>query len=308
MKSVPLIQKVARSALDKGIRELLLFFSIILLALPGFSQVDLVLSPASPTVNVGDPISIVLEVQAGTTDIVAVQAFLDYDPNLITVNSVDYEPGNEFPVLSGPTFSTLGQIDVAGNTFSTISGTFDLITINFTATAVGVASIDFHTPTGSSRVTDVADPAVQSVLGTTTGASINIIGPNAPPTVSITSPGNGTAFIEGANVVVIADASDSDGTITNVEFFDGVNSLGTDNTDPYSITITNIAQGTYSLTAVATDDDDESTTSSVVNITVNPAQVDTEPVITLDANATVNEGGNINVPLSILDADGDNLT
>ena len=47
--------------------------------------------------------------------------------------------------------------------------------------------------------------------------------------------------------------------------------LGTDTTSPYSNTWNNVAAGSYTLTAKATDNGGAITTSAPVNITVNPA-------------------------------------
>jgi glucose/arabinose dehydrogenase len=91
-----------------------------------------------------------------------------------------------------------------------------------------------------------------------------------PPTVSITSPTNGATFTAPAVVPITADASDPDGTVTNVVFFDGINILGQTNNTPYAITNT-FSAGSHSLTAVATDNAGLFTTSAVVNITVGAA-------------------------------------
>ncbi|MEQ8905684.1 polysaccharide lyase family 7 protein [Ekhidna sp.] len=93
--------------------------------------------------------------------------------------------------------------------------------------------------------------------------------PNNPPSVSITTPSNNDSFIESENITIAANASDSDGTISKVEFFEGSNKLGEDDTSPYSFDWENVAEGNYSLTAIATDDKGSTTTSSEVNITVN---------------------------------------
>jgi hypothetical protein len=95
---------------------------------------------------------------------------------------------------------------------------------------------------------------------------------NNPPTVSITSPANGATFTAPANITINANASDTDGTITNVEFYQGTTLLGSDSSSPYSYTWNSVAAGSYSLTAKAFDNGGASTTSSPpVNITVNPA-------------------------------------
>ncbi|NQT24340.1 carbohydrate-binding protein [candidate division KSB1 bacterium] len=92
--------------------------------------------------------------------------------------------------------------------------------------------------------------------------------PNQPPSVSITSPSNGTTFTEPADITITADASDSDGSITLVEFFNGATKLGEDSSSPYLFNWNSIGVGNYSLTARATDDDDATTTSNPVNVTV----------------------------------------
>jgi hypothetical protein len=60
-------------------------------------------------------------------------------------------------------------------------------------------------------------------------------GPNSAPSVSITDPLNNTNFAAGSNVVIDASASDSDGTVTQVEFFQGSTLLGSDATAPYTV-------------------------------------------------------------------------
>jgi hypothetical protein len=97
---------------------------------------------------------------------------------------------------------------------------------------------------------------------------------NNPPTVSITSPANGATFTAPANITIAATASDSDGTVTQVEFYQGTTLLGVDSSSPYS----------FNLTARATDNGGASTTSTPVDITVTPAA----PVTLLDDGFEVN--------------------
>src|SRR6185369_9053558 len=82
--------------------------------------------------------------------------------------------------------------------------------------------------------------------------TIMVTTPNNPPVVSISSPTNGAHFAAPANVTIDAMASNSDGSVTNVEFFDGTTSLGNDISSPYSVTV-NLAIGTHLLTATARD-------------------------------------------------------
>ncbi len=97
--------------------------------------------------------------------------------------------------------------------------------------------------------------------------SITVTAGNSPPTVSLTSPAAGASFVQGNAITVSANAADSDGTITQVQFFDGATLIGTDTTAPYSISWTNAAVGSHSITALATDNSSANTTSAAVSIT-----------------------------------------
>ena len=89
------------------------------------------------------------------------------------------------------------------------------------------------------------------------------------PAVSITSPAEAASFTAPASLAINATASDVDGSIIKVEFYNGSTLIGTDNTSPYSFNWTNIAAGNYALTAKATDNSGLSTTSTPINIVVN---------------------------------------
>jgi Galactose oxidase-like, Early set domain/Bacterial Ig domain/PA14 domain len=92
--------------------------------------------------------------------------------------------------------------------------------------------------------------------------------PNQLPSVSLTSPSNGASFSSPAKLSLAATASDPDGTVTRVEFFNGTTKLGEDTTAPYTIQWNVGAAGEYTLTARATDNAGATTTSSPVTITV----------------------------------------
>jgi chitinase len=65
-----------------------------------------------------------------------------------------------------------------------------------------------------------------------------------------------------------ANATDADGTVTRVEFFNGTTKLGEDTTAPFAITWNVGAAGTYTITARATDNAGATTTGSPVTVTV----------------------------------------
>jgi len=62
-------------------------------------------------------------------------------------------------------------------------------------------------------------------------------------------------------VALSASASDFDGSVTTVAFYNGSALLGTDTTSPYTFSWNNVPPGDYSLTAIATDDAGATTTS-----------------------------------------------
>lgn len=92
------------------------------------------------------------------------------------------------------------------------------------------------------------------------------------PTVSVTSPVATTTFVAPATISIAATASSSNSTISKVEFFNGTTKLGEDVSSPYAFSWTNVAAGTYSITAVATDNAGKTATSAAVSVKVNMAQ------------------------------------
>lgn len=102
----------------------------------------------------------------------------------------------------------------------------------------------------------------------TISAAVNIT-VNSAPTVNITSPANNAAFATPGTIAITASATDADGSIAKVEFYNGATLIGTVTTSPYTFTWTGVTEGNYSLTAKATDNSGATTTSTAVNVTVN---------------------------------------
>ncbi len=98
---------------------------------------------------------------------------------------------------------------------------------------------------------------------------------NQAPEVSITCPEDGDVYTVGDSVTIEADASDEDGTIAQVEFFYDGTSLGVDDESPFAVEWAEPAAGSYDLTAVATDDQGDTTTSETVAITVQSSSQST---------------------------------
>ncbi len=90
-----------------------------------------------------------------------------------------------------------------------------------------------------------------------------------PPTVSLTAPASGASFQVGTAITISATAADSDGTVSKVEFLDNGAVIAEDTTSPYSITWSSGGQGTHELTARATDNDRNATSSAARAITLS---------------------------------------
>ena len=95
-----------------------------------------------------------------------------------------------------------------------------------------------------------------------------ILSPNTPPTVTLTNPVNSAVFAAPATITLGANASDVDGVVSKVEFFQGNTKLGESANVPYQLNWTGVQSGTYALLATATDNSGATNVSSAVNVTV----------------------------------------
>lgn len=141
--------------------------------------------------------------------------------------------------------------------------------------------------------TDLNEVTGASAIWAYTYATNPIAPANAAPVINLTSPTIGALFTAPATVSINASASDSDGSISKVEFFQGSTKLGEASAAPYNFEWNNVASGNYSLTAVATDNLGSGAVSNAVNITVNAP-----PIVSITSPAT---GTNFpaNAPITI---------
>ncbi len=119
--------------------------------------------------------------------------------------------------------------------------------------------------TSHSATINMAANSVSLIILTPTQSTT----PNNPPAVNITSPINGSLFTAPANININATASDTDGTISKVEFFQNTVKLGEDIASPYNFNWNNVSSGSYQLTAHATDNSGAVSISSPITIIVN---------------------------------------
>lgn len=103
---------------------------------------------------------------------------------------------------------------------------------------------------------------------------------NANPVVSITAPTNNATYIATSNITFTANATDSDGSISKVEFYNGTSLIGTAPASPYTISWNNVSAGTYTITAKATDNQNATSTSTAITVNVSPLRTPENPAST----------------------------
>jgi RHS repeat-associated protein len=123
---------------------------------------------------------------------------------------------------------------------------------------------------GTETIVINVSPSPGYVAGGNSAATVELLDDeNLPPAVTLTGPHNGASFTPPlAALDLTADASDLDGAVVKVEFFDGATKLGEDTSSPYGLAWANLATGTYSLTAKATDNRGATSTSAAAVVTV----------------------------------------
>lgn len=209
----------------------------------------------------------------------------DSNNNWITIPASAYKSG--IPPAIPPTATITSPV----NNASFIAGSSLTISATASDTDGSISKVEFfqgttklgedtsspytftwsNVPAGSYSLTV---KATDNTGATGTSSMITITVTNTPPVVNITSPANNTGFTAPASITINATASDADGSITKVEFFNGTTKLGEDNSSPYSFAWTNVSAGSYQLIAKATDNLGLTSTSAAFAITVtssNPA-------------------------------------
>ncbi|USD40533.1 chitinase [Vibrio sp. SCSIO 43135] len=129
-------------------------------------------------------------------------------------------------------------------------------------------SVDWTATIGATSVKAVATDEQGASTTSQVTISVTPSGGLVPPSVSLTSPTGNEQLTAGETLVISADASDSDGSISQVEFFINNQLVATDTSEPYQYSWVSEV-GTHSFKAKATDNDDQSTNSQEVSLSVS---------------------------------------
>lgn len=190
--------------------------------------------------------------------------------------------------ISVRSLNKLPTITITSPVEGAIFNTSDTVAIRATATDEDgvISKVEFYVDGSYLRTDGVAPftanatalaPGNHTIKATATdnagGAAtqeltISVLAPNTAPAVSLSSDGAAHLLLAPASITLKAAASDPDGTITKVEFFNGSLSLGTATTTPFELALANLGAGNYSFTAIATDDRGSTSSSSSIQVSV----------------------------------------
>jgi hypothetical protein len=185
------------------------------------------------------------------------------------------------------------------------SGTSTTVALGTPATAdnCSIASVTNNAPPTFPIGTTTVTWTVTDGSGNT--ATVNQIvivevAANQLPLVNITSPANGATYPAGSTIAMNVNATDPDGTIVKVEFYEGTGKLGVDSTSPYQVIGHDVEPGNYVLTARAFDNRGDSTISDTVHITVTACEgtgsITAEGFTGIPGNALINLASDIDYP------------
>lgn len=170
------------------------------------------------------------------------------------------------PLLFQWFFNTTNQLADATNA--------TLLLSNVTPDRAGSYAVEVR----DARGTTCSDPAILVVFSRP---------PNFPPTVTLTSPVDGSTFPEQSAIPLSASAEDPGGLVAKVEFFADGLSIGVALTPPYAFDWIGAPLGGHILRAVATDDQGATNSSAPVMISVLPRQPSPTHLITLISTGSV---------------------
>jgi hypothetical protein len=218
---------------------------------------------------------------AGSHSITAVAT--DNDCVSTTSSAVTFtSAANQAPTVTvtAPTTTVAGTVLTFTASASDVDGTVSQVEFFVNNVSVGIDnstpySVTYTAVLGSGQTVKAVATDDLGLTATSNIITMNVLA-NVPATVSLTGPsasGIYSSYVSAAAgtltpMTFTADAVDSDGTVTQVEFFvDGV-SVGVDATTPYSV-IWNSTSGTKVVTAKATDSNGAITTSATLTLVIN---------------------------------------
>ncbi|MCU0417838.1 MAG: Ig-like domain-containing protein, partial [Cytophagaceae bacterium] len=208
-----------------------------------------------------------------------------------TPSTVTLTPSGTQTVLPNQTITLTANTSTSGVTYRWYQGT----------TVIGSNSPNLV-------VTQPAAYRVEASIGSCVSSSnvVNIIGATAP-SVRLISPLNNATSVAPASIVLQAEASDVDGTVSKVEFYQNNIKIGERTSGVFELTISNLAQGNYTFYAIATDNSGLQTTSLTINYSVTAnlsPTINTLSVVYQQPTPGSTTTGDISISVTAIDPEG----
>jgi plastocyanin/uncharacterized protein (DUF2141 family) len=149
---------------------------------------------------------------------------------------------------------------VSGGTVTNVAF-FDGISLLGSAETAPFSFTALNLAVGDHSLTAVA--TADGVSATSPVVNITVVATLSPPTVAITDPVSGALLAAPASVTIAATTTDTNGTVTNVLFLVGSTVLANITTAPFTAVTNNLPAGSYTLSAIATDNNGLTATNTV---------------------------------------------
>lgn len=184
----------------------------------------------------------------------------EYDPAAFATVSLDFLPATaaDLAVVSNATSRVVARIFQGGDT--PVGDTIELLT------TVPVPAQQRFGYAAKLDTLLLPGGVIGHVKNLRVTGDIEVV--NRPPTVALISPTNNAQFFAPATVTLTAEATDRDGSVARVDFRQGASLLGSVPGPSASLTVSNLAVGSYTFTAAAVDNQGASTESAPVTIQV----------------------------------------
>ena len=186
-------------------------------------------------------------------------------------------PANGAILTAGSSVTLSATASDSDGSIARVEFYLDASTLIGAAVSAPYASAWANIPSGSHVLTA---RAYDNRNGKTMSAPVTVtVVDNQRPIVSLASPPDGSFHVSGSPIALAANASDSDGSIARVEFFDGTTLLATVATPPWTWTWPNARTGRHAVGARATDDRGATGSSAITYVVIGdaPKVVVTEP-------------------------------
>jgi hypothetical protein len=188
-----------------------------------------------------------------------------FTPTLVITSPTN---GNSFAYLAPITITAVPSmanpvtnVTFYDNNFATVIGTDTTSPFSISVNTLSVGSHTLYAvaqDNGGARATNTANVTIT-------------INPNQLPSITFTNPVTITDYLVGTMVTNISvSASDSDGSIARVEFYNNDLLWATDTNSPYGFDLCDIYAGVHVISAVAVDNAGGRTTNSISITATNP--------------------------------------